>query len=1009
MRKRFLLTVAILCTTAASAHAVSVAPPATAPAAAPMAEKPQALTPEQSQFFEAKVRPILTQNCYKCHSLEAGKAKGQLVLDSREGWQKGGELGPVIVPGDPAGSKLVIAVAYSDPDLQMPPKEKLSDQQIADLTAWVKMGAPDPRSAGSGGSKLTGLNDKARAHWAYQPVKPQAVPEVQDQAWVRNPIDAFVLAKLEQNGMKPNHIASREALIRRATYDLIGLPPTPQEVQAFVNDRSPNAFEKVVDRLLASPHYGERWGRFWLDTARYSDTTGAEQVRRDDYRYPYAWTYRDYVIKSFNDDKPYDQFLQEQIAADQLPDADKNPESLAALGFITVGKRFQNPNDTIDERIDTLCKATMALTVSCARCHDHKFDPIPQADYYSLHGVFTSTIEPADLPLIGKSPAGKDRDDFEAKLAELEAKNRDIYYEMVDSAGSEFRKKASAYLQAFLSNRKSDAAAMIERNKLISQNNLDRAVFVGLRNVRKEDGVFAPLVRFRQIPPDQFSQQAKDVLDMISQGGGPRRPLNPLIVAAFKDVSPDSLHSMNDVAEIYGKLFAGIDAQAKEYVKAMQAAKDKTPVTGFDPALVSLIEIPAPIEPAYAITTDHLRELLPKLPAPNNNSYARFQFAAINELELTHPGSPARAMVVADSPTPKDSPVFIRGEANNRGPIAPREFLQILSGPNRERFKIGSGRLELARAVANKDNPLTARVLVNRVWMHHFGDGFVRTPDDLGVQSEPPSHPELLDYLARQFVEEGNWSIKKLHREIMLSNAYQQSSDTNPVYAQKDPENRLLWRANLRRLDFEAIRDTMLVFTGKLDETMGGKPVNLTDEPYSNRRSVYGYIDRGRLPELMSQFDFGDPDRANSRRTSTIVPQQALFLMNSPMSADVARKVTTRPEFLAAHDDAARVKALYEVLYQRQPKAVEIHLAADFFNAHARPNGQPPTAKLMSDRTDPRRPRAAPRPDKAAGMRRNDAKRAIQNEGETVERKPLSIWEEYAQALLFTNEIAYVN
>ncbi|MDB5328997.1 MAG: hypothetical protein JWP03_148, partial [Phycisphaerales bacterium] len=891
MRKSLLLTAAILCSAVTFARAASVVPPTTAPAAPPVPAQVQALTPEQSQFFEAKVRPILTQNCYKCHSLEAGKSKGQLVLDSREGWQKGGEHGPVIVPGDAAASKLVGAVGWSDPDLQMPPKEKLSDQQIADLTAWVKMGAPDPRSAGAGGAKLTGLNDKARAHWAYQPVKPQAVPDVQEKGWVRNAVDAFVLAKLEQNGMKPNHPAPREALIRRATYDLIGLPPTPQEVEAFVADRSPNAFEKVVDRLLASPHYGERWGRFWLDTARYSDTTGAEQVRREDYRYAYAWTYRDYVIKSFNDDKPYDQFLQEQIAADQLPGADKNPESLAALGFITVGKRFANPNDTLDERIDTLCKATMALTVSCARCHDHKFDPIPQADYYSLHGVFSSTIEPADLPLIGKSPAGKDRDDFEAKLADLEAKNRDIYYELLDSTGAEFRNKASAYLLAFLYNRKSDAATLIERNKLINENKLDRGIFAGLRNVRKEDGIFAPLARFHEIPPDKFSEGAKDVLDQIARGEGRRKPLNPLVVAAFKDVSPESLHGMPDVAAIYGKLFAGIDAQAKEYVKAMKAAKDTAAVPGFDPALVSLIEIPAPIEPAPAITTDHLRELLPKLPVQNNNAYARFQFSAINELELTHPGSPARAMVVADSPTPRNSPVFIRGEANNRGPIAPREFLQILSGPNREPFKIGSGRLELARAIANKDNPLTARVLVNRVWMHHFGEGFVRTPDDLGVQSESPSHQELLDYLANQFVEEGNWSIKKLTREIMLSNTYQQSSDTNPAFAQKDPENRLLWRANLRRLDFEAIRDTMLVFTGKLDETIGGKPVNLTDEPYSNRRSVYGYIDRGRLPELMSQFDFGDPDRANSRRTSTIVPQQALFLMNSPMSADVARKV----------------------------------------------------------------------------------------------------------------------
>jgi hypothetical protein len=338
----------------------------------------------------------------------------------------------------------------------------------------------------------------------------------------------------------------------------------------------------------------------------------------------------------------------------------------------------------------------------------------------------------------------------------------------------------------------------------------------------------------------------------------------------------------------------------------------------------------------------------------------------------------------------------------------PRQFLEILSGPDRKPFTVGSGRLELAEAIASKDNPLTARVMVNRIWMHHFGEGFVRTADDLGVQSEPPSQPQLLDYLASRFVHSG-WSVKQMHRLIMLSSTYQQSSETNPQYAQVDPENRLLWRANVRRLDFEAVRDSMLAFTGKLDLSVGGKPVNLTDEPYSNRRSVYGYIDRGSLPELIAQFDFADPDMANSRRTTTIVPQQALFFMNSPMAVDVARKVTSRREFLEATDDAGKVNALYEVLFQRPPRPQEVQLAAEFLSSVGRRNdgGSSEDGSAGAQPTGRRR-----RQDNVAAKSaqpRRDGRRAIRNEGDPVERRPLTAWEQYAQALLFTNEIAYVN
>ena len=1044
--KRKVLSATILCAAMAGIAFAKVVPQAApavkpAPQAPPAAVKPPELTKPQLDFFETKVRPVLSANCYKCHSTEAGKVKGGLLLDSREGWMKGGENGPVIVPGDPAKSKLIIALSYKDADLQMPPKgEKLSEREIADLTTWVRMGAPDPRVSG-GGSKLTGLNDKARAHWAYQKVKTPAVPQVKETSWVRTAVDSFVLARLEQNGMQHSPPASKEALIRRATYDLIGLPPTPEEVQAFVSDTSPKAFEKVVDRLLASPQYGERWGRFWLDSARYSDTTGYEgNIQGMAYRYAHAWTYRDYVIKAFNDDKPYDQFLMEQIAADKLPVSERDPSRLAALGFITVGKRFQNPNDTIDERIDALSKTTMGLTVACARCHDHKFDPIPTADYYSLHGIFASTIEPG-APQNRKFGGMKDDGamaaaeayaarvtsniakadsknpayaDYLKQRSEIEKKNTEIYYDVVEKIGAEFRKRADGYLLVAMVGRRGDRDAQLERVKMIAEFNLDRGIFQAIRIRPSEMMIVGPLARFSDIPVDQFAAKAPEVLAEIKSGKlemnnkfGRTTMINPLVVAAFKDVSPESLKGPRDVANVYAKLFASLEPKAKEFIAANRAATTTMEIKGFDPYLVALLQMPVDIHPAVEIAdSEKLRSAIAEIPQQNGKAYSSFEFNQLNELDLTHPGAPATPMLVMDSPTPRNSPIFIRGEAQNKGPIVPRQFLEILAGPNRQPFTNGSGRLELAQAIASKSNPLTARVMINRIWLHHFGEGFVRTPDDLGVQSEPPSHPLLLDYLASRFMQEG-WSIKQMHRLIMLSNTYQQTSDTNAKYADKDPGNRLLWRANLRRLDFEAIRDTMVHFTGKLDLTVGGKPVNLTDEPYSNRRSVYGYIDRGNLPELMAQFDFSDPDMTNSHRTTTIVPQQALFFMNSPMSIDVARKVTGRREFVSAADDAARVQAIYEVLYQRAPRPEEVQFAMDFVSEE-KDEGPTAIASAGNDlRPGPGRGKKFQKPN--GGGKYGDARRPVQNQGEYVDRKSMTPWELYTQALLFTNEIAYVN
>ncbi len=1005
MRMRFIALAGAL-----NAAAVAVA------SAAATAE----VTPEQAAFFEKKVRPILSESCYKCHSLEQGKSKGGLTLDTKEGILKGGESGAVIKPGDPSKSPLVTAVKYLDPDLQMPPKgEKLKDDQIAALVEWVKMGAPDPRKTDAKLiTKLTGLTDAARHHWAYQPVKKPAIPVSKNQQWCRTPVDAFILKKLEEKNMLPssdagvtaggyNDAYQRGVLIRRASYDLTGLPPTKAELDAFLIDPAPfpTAFSKVVERLLASPHYGERWGRFWLDSARYADTIGGERNQRmTDYRYPYAWTYRDYVVKAFNKDKPYDQFIIEQLAADKLPDLDRDRTRLAALGFLTVGQRFNNGNDVINDRIDVVTKGFLAMTVSCARCHDHKFDPIPTKDYYALHGIFASIEEPKEEPLIN-SPDPKLLKDFETKLAALEDANRREFYKFAEEKNSMFRQQAGWYLVASnLGGRLNDAAALVKRDELIKEHKLNAVLanYVRTRS-RGDEVVFGPWRRFSDLADADFALLGGKIAQEIAENRG--KKYNPLVAAGFSSKSPKSLR---DVADIYTEVFSKLEPKAKGIVDAYSSAKSEELSSGFDDVTAKLVGQPIRLETAVALTSDRVREIDNSLPNQLRNTRA-YKFGAINELKMTHEGAPARAMVVTDKSTPKNSPVFIRGEQGSPGEVVPRKFLDILSGPKAQPFKDGSGRFELAKAIASKANPLTARVVVNRAWMHHFGEGFVRTPDDLGTQSELPSHPELLDYLA-SYLMERNWSQKDLHRLIMNSRVYQITSNTSSTtkpYELTDPENRLLWRANIRRLDFESMRDSLLVFAGKLDATVGGQPVNLTDEPYSYRRSVYGYIDRGNLPELMQHFDFSAPDMPNSKRTTTIVPQQALFLMNSPMAVDVARSVIARKEVAEAPKALARVITIYEVLFQRQPKPAEIELAYQFFSKDERTPAKMTDAQKKINDSLQKKMDASESDDMV--NTRNDGYKAIQNDGAYVMRKPLTPWETFTHALLLSNEAAYVN
>jgi hypothetical protein len=903
------------------------------------------LTGAQTDFFETKVRPVLVEHCYKCHSAGAEKIKGGLLLDTRDGWLKGGDTGPVIVPGRPEESLLIKAVRYTDKDLQMPPSDKkLPDNLITDLVEWVRMGAPDPRTEATSAKAMYATDmEKAKTHWAYRPVVKPEVPLIANsqlaignrQSANENPIDAFILAKLAEKRLSPSPRADKVTLLRRATFDLHGLPPTEKEVDAFLGDDLPSAFEKVIDRLLASPRYGERWGRHWLDLAKYAETKGRSDNGRD-MRYLWAWTYRDWVIRSLNEDLPYDQFLLRQLAADKLDLEDKR--EMAAMGFLTLGNRFgNNQNDIIDDRIDLIGKATMGLTLACARCHDHKFDPVPTKDYYSLHGVFASTREPPEGPAlagINQTPAYRD---FRSQLAAREAAV-DAFRDKVErDLAAEWRGKIAEYLMALHDHKK--ATNRIALDPFVQRRGLSagraRAWNSYLQNrLNRHHAIWTPWAAYSALPEKDFSTKGRELAAKFHANTDKARPINAHVAKLF--VTPPA--SLAQVAARYESLLQKTandwDAQMAAHearVKSATASGSTPPEApkGFpDTDLEDIREIVSTSKGPILVSDQVVRNFIEQ----NNDLRPRYYglLRAVNDVKAAHPGSPARAHVLYDIEKPRDSYVMVKGNAGNRGAVVPRQAPEIIAGPARQPFTDGSGRLEFARLIASKENPLTARVLVNRVWLHHFGEGLVPTPDDFGLRSDPPTHPELLDYLAARFVEDG-WSLKKLHKLMMLSSTWQQSSDDHPRFAQIDPGNKLYWQMNRRRLDFEALRDTILYIGGRLElEPMGGPGVMLDAEPYPTRRSVYAYIDRVRVPGMFQAFDFANPDLTTGRRNETIVPQQALFMMNSPLVVEQARNLTLRPDFKAQTKAEDRIHLLYKLIYQRAPSDVETKLALDY-------------------------------------------------------------------------------
>jgi Protein of unknown function (DUF1549)/Protein of unknown function (DUF1553)/Planctomycete cytochrome C/EF-hand domain pair len=766
--------------------------------AKPKAEMPLAdtqPTADQVAFFEKKIRPVLADQCYSCHSATAAKLKGGLLLDTHDGLRKGGDSGPAIAGGDPGNSLLIKAIRYHDDKLQMPPKQKLADSAIADFESWVAMGAPDPRT--SAAKSTSGISiEEGRKFWAFQLPKKAPPPSVKDSAWPTDDIDRFIQAAQETKGVRPVGDAEPRALIRRLYFDLIGLPPSPAEVAAFVADPSPTAYAAMVDKLLASPQFGERWGRHWLDVARYGETSG----KNVNFNYPHAWRYRDWVIAAFNADKPYDRFIKEQIAGDLLPAASEKQKAdqQIATGFLAIGPKDHNERnprqfemDVADEQIDAVSQAFLGLTVACARCHDHKFDPIPSRDYYALAGIFRSS----------ETCIGTVR---------------------------------------------------------VVQNQHANSL------IRLPDSAHAPVVQER-LTPERRKSIEKQIEDAKAERAKLQREGNAM-------GNPMVIRLVSQIATLESQL-AGYES-------------DGTPI--------------------------------------------------------------AFTMGVRERSRPADSPLFARGEINNPGERVPRGVLQVLPGSPPRIGPNESGRKELADWIASKDNPLTARVMVNRVWLHLFGRGLVASPDNFGASGQTPSHPELLDYLAVSFVEKG-WSVKSLIRRLVLTHTYRLSAAADDDNEETDPDNVLLWRVTTRRLDAECLRDAILAISGQLDLTppvgspiarqgdvraVGPRQPGLNDDRLAVR-SVYLPIVRNQAPEMLALFDFAESSMVVGERPNTTGASQALFMLNSPFVLRQAEALADRLLDESSSDDE-RTNQAYMLVFGRPPTPAQRVASMNFISNYER-------------------------------------------------------------------------
>jgi hypothetical protein len=1083
--------------------------------------------PASVEFFETKIRPVLAERCYACHSTKAKKVRGGLRLDTRETILQGGDSGPALVPGQPDKSLLIKAIRYDDPALQMPPKRRLSAPEVADFETWVKRGAPVPRTRTA--DKPAADKDK---HWAFQAPKAPPLPEVRHKEWVQNPIDRFILARLEAKGLTPAEPADKRTLLRRVSYDLIGLPPTPEEMDAFLADQSSDAFAKVVDRLLASPRYGERWGRHWLDLVRYTDD------------FDETWRYRDWVVKAFNDDLPYNHFIVSQIAGDRLPapsPGEVNTDGIVATTLLSIGPwggidRKKRMADIVDDQVDTVGRSFLGLTLACARCHDHKFDPLSSADYYGLAGIFYSSRVISDtvylshqtprlrIPLVPPAEVEKHRRHM-ARVREMEKKlEREVEARYAAFARSLLPQSAQYLLAAWeYQNRPADQANVsteewakkrklrpfalaqwidyLGGSRLGESHLLDRPVrdydgepgvhvwgasaerpWWGVNSTEKEvpietwllpprtvsmnPGVeggaaawkspFAGRVRIAGRLTDADPHDGSGVAWVIDQtGSGGKRELssgtlpnggsrtlaegrNPdrLTSVAVKpgDVislgmwlaSGDAHYDITNVEftitrldgpgewnlkrDVMDNLLEGnphrdsqgnagvwafynlagsnrkqrmpaVDAALEAWHQAVAAiAAGKLDWAGLEKAAREFqhaVEKGGPDGPlAWDLTGIrspfwvNQRDDAQYLSAEARDVLAK-RAAEVEQLKNSAPPLPcahgAQEGGVRFSLFPgfQDVRIHVRGSYERLGKRVPRHFPKALAGDHQPPIQSGSGRLELARWIASADNPLTARVMVNRIWQHHFGEGIVRTPSNFGKLGTPPTHPELLDYLATQFVASG-WSVKAMHRMVLLSAAYRQSSKVRPESLRLDPNNLLFGRMNRRRLEAEALRDGLLSVCGCLDLRAGG-PAD--GDAQSTRRMLYLRNSRSDHSGFGTIFDAADASIQVEKRTVSTVAPQALFLMNSPLIAEKVGSLIQRPEIAGKKKVEERIQALYRLLFNRRATAEEMTVGRRFIES-------------LTDQSAPKK---------------------------SGDASPLGPWEAYAQALLLSNEFLFVD
>ncbi|MEM0897276.1 MAG: DUF1553 domain-containing protein [Verrucomicrobiota bacterium] len=886
---------------------------------------------EDFAFFEKKIRPVLVEACYECHSVEAGKRKGGLYLDNRESLLRGGDSGSPFEMNHAAASLLVRAMRH-EPDVEaMPPEKRLPETVVADFEQWISMGAPDPRDGRAPEEEKTEINfEEARKFWSFQPLAEPMPPAVADAAWSRTDMDRFVLAKLEARDLRPAPDAGKGALLRRVTMALTGLPPTIAEQDAFLTNDSEKAFEEVVDRLLSTRAYAERWGRHWLDICRYSDTSGGGRA----IPFPNAWRFRDYVIDSFAKDKPLDRMIREHIAGDLLPadGPEHRNEQLTATGFLVLGpNNYENQDkdlldlEIVDEQMDTIGRAFMGMTIGCARCHDHKFDPIPTRDYYAMAGIFLSTdsvrhsnvskwtsraLSPDPEKQNAFDAIEKQEEKVEMRLKALKAEldtlgpaGEEIGGIIVDDEDAEFRgdwPESTAVKQWYgKSYRHDDKSGKGEKSAAftatlekpgryelrVSYNGRsgrsrtvpvtvthlggETTVRVDQRRAPEHDGLFHTIGEF------EFAVgQATVVIGTQGTGDG---------------------HVIADAVQ-----FLPLDAQEKSEGKVGEIANRRATV---EKEMTELQK-----------EKKALAARKPKLPT---------------------------AMAVLESAEAEDTAVRIRGMAHQHGETVPRGFLQVVDR-GVETITSGSGRLELAEWVASAENPLTARVLANRIWLHLFGEGIVPSPDNFGLTGRAPTHPELLDYLARRLIE-NRWSTKKTIREIVLSRAWQMSVDGDEARGRAvDPENTLLWKFRLRRLDAEELRDALLAFSGELNLKSGGPslPAGFKSEfGYefkTKRRTVYVPVFRNQMHEIFSTFDFANPNFVVGKRSSNAVPTQSLFLMNSPFVHKSATGMSERLLKESTNSAEDRLETLWRTVLGRSPMEEEKRLSMAFLESETR-------------------------------------------------------------------------